>query len=311
MAAYKGLHGQIQSNNFKSTLLLIGFPAMILLGVFLVFFFMNGGGWDEYVQDAFLQTIPFVIGVVGIWFLIAFTFHSKMIQYSVGSKPLDRKENMRVYNLVENLCMSVGMNTPQIFIMESEALNAFASGMNEKSYAVTLTRGIINKLDDAELEGVIAHELAHIRNKDVKLLIISVIFVGILAFVVQVAFRSLIWGGAGGNRKKQDGRLVLIILLVSVIVYALTLIFRFALSRKREYMADAGAVEMTHRPEALASALRKISGNSTVDDIKSDDVKDMFIENNPKEKGAALSGISGIFSTHPPIEKRIAFLEQI
>ena len=189
MASYKGLHGQIQSNNFRSTLLLIGFPVLILLGVFLVFFFMNGGMWDDYIQQEFVITIPFVIGAVGLWFLIAFTFHSKMIQYSVRSKPLERKENMRVYNLVENLCMSVGMKTPQIFIMESSALNAFASGMNEKNYAVTLTRGIIDTLDDSELEGVIAHELAHIRNKDVKLLIISVIFVGILAFIVQVAFR--------------------------------------------------------------------------------------------------------------------------
>lgn len=309
MASYKGLHGQIQSNNFRSSLLLIGFPVLILLGVFLVFFFMNGGMWDDYIQQEFVITIPFVIGAVGLWFLIAFTFHSKMIQYSVRSKPLERKENMRVYNLVENLCMSVGMKTPQIFIMESSALNAFASGMNQKNYAVTLTRGIIDTLDDHELEGVIAHELSHIRNKDVKLLIISVIFVGILAFVVQIAFRSLIWGS--GGRKKQDGRLMIVILLVSAVIYALTLIFRFALSRKREYMADAGAAEMTKRPEALASALRKISGHSTVDDVRSDDVKGMFIENNPKETKAAASGISGFFATHPPIKKRIEFLEQV
>lgn len=311
MAAYKGLHGQIRSNNAKSTMLLIGFPSLIILGVFLVFFFLNGGQWNGMAQEEFIMTIPFVIVAVGIWFLIAFLFHSKMIQYAVKSKPLERKDNMRVYNLVENLCMSVGMKTPKIFIMETQALNAFASGLNEKTYAVTLTRGIIEALDDAELEGVIAHELAHIRNKDVRLLIISVIFVGILAFVVQVAFRSLLWGGSGGNRKKTDGRVMLVILLVSLVIYALTLVFRFALSRKREFMADAGAVEMTKRPDALASALRKISGKSTVDDVKSDDVKGMFIENNPKEKGAAAVGISGIFATHPPIEKRIAFLEQV
>ncbi|MEO9533563.1 MAG: M48 family metallopeptidase [Crocinitomicaceae bacterium] len=312
MPAYKGLHSQIKSNNFKSTLLLLGFPAVIVTAVWAVFFFINGAVWDAYVQYEFFKVLPIVLIAIGIWFTIAFLFHSKMIQFAVKSKPLERKENMRVYNLVENLCMSVGMKMPKVYVMESQALNAFASGLNEKTFAVTLTRGIIDKLDDAELEGVIAHELAHIRNKDVRLLIISIIFVGILGFIVQIAFRSMLWGGgrSRGN-KKNDPRLMMVILLVSAVAYLLTILFRFALSRKREFMADAGAVEMTKRPDALASALRKISGKSTVDDVSSDDVKSMFIENNPRENGMAASGLSGIFATHPPIEKRIAFLEQV
>jgi heat shock protein HtpX len=313
MAAYKGLHGQIRSNNFRSTLLLIGFPTLILAGVWLVFFIMNEMTWDPYIQDEFFRIAPLVLGAIGIWFVIAFIFHSKMIQFATKSKTLERKENMRVYNLVENLCMSQGMKMPQVFIMETTALNAFASGMNEKNFAVTLTRGLIDTLDDRELEGVIAHELAHIQNKDVRLLIVSIIFVGILGFIVQILFRSFLWGGSGRSRsrKKDDGKLMLVILLVSAVVYLLTIIFRFALSRKREYMADAAAAEMTKRPDALASALRKISGNSIVDDVSSDDVKSMFIENNPKEKGAAAVGLSGLFASHPPIEKRIAFLEQV
>lgn len=310
MPAYKGLDSQVRSNNTRSILLLIGFPSVIIGAIWLTLFILNDMQWDSQVQTAFLQVLPIAIAAVAIWFLIAFTFHSKMIQYAVNSKPLERKENMRIYNLVENLCMSVGMKMPKVYIMETQALNAFASGINEKTYAVTLTRGIIEKLDDAELEGVIAHELAHIRNKDVRLLIISIIFVGIVGFIMNVAFRSVLWGG-GGNRRNKDGRLMLVILLVSALAYLLTIIFRFALSRKREYMADASAVEMTKRPDALASALRKISGNSTVEDVKSDDVKGMFIENNPKETKAAASGLSGMFATHPPIEKRIAFLEQV
>ncbi|MCG8576240.1 MAG: M48 family metallopeptidase [Flavobacteriales bacterium] len=307
--AYKGLHGQIQSNNIKSILLLIGFPTVILGGLFLILFILNNGVWDEYMMYDFMRVVPIVLGAIGIWFVIAYFFNAKMIQYSTQSHTLDRKSNMRVYNLVENLCMSQGITMPQIQIMETDALNAFASGLNEKTYTITLTRGIIEKLDDAELEGVIAHELAHIINRDVKLLIISIIFVGILGFVVQVMFRSLIWGGRG--RKKQDARVMLIILAVSALVYLLTIVFRFALSRKREYLADAAAAEMTKRPDALANALRKISGRSTVEDVKSNDVKSMFIENNPKEKGSAFSGLSGIFATHPPIEKRIEFLEQL
>lgn len=313
MPAYKGLQSQIRSNNYKSLLLLVGFPTIIIVAVWAIFFFMNGGVWDEYIQAEFIKVFPIVLAGIGLWFVIAYLFHSKMIQFAVKSKPLERKENMRVYNLVENLCMSQGMKMPKVYIMESQALNAFASGLNEKTYAVTLTRGIMEKLDDAELEGVIAHELAHIRNKDVKLLIISIIFVGILGFVVQVAFRSMLYGGMGRSRgnKKDQGPLLLVILAVSAVAYLLTMLFRFALSRKREYMADAAAAEMTRRPDALASALRKISGQSTVDDVASDEVKSMFIENNPNEGKMAASGITGLFATHPPINKRIAFLEQL
>lgn len=307
--AYQGIYGQIRNNNIKSILLLIGFPSVILGGVWLVFFIINDFSWDQYAMRAFIEVVPIVLAVVAVWFFIAFMFHSSMIKFATKSRTLERKENMRVYNLVENLCMSQGVKMPQIHIIESSALNAFASGLNEKTYTITLTRGIIDKLDDAELEGVIAHELAHILNKDVRLLIVSIIFVGIMGFLVQVLLRSFFWGS--GGRKKQDARLMLVILLVSAVVYLLTIIFRFALSRKREYMADAGAAEMTKRPDALASALRKISGHSVVDDVKSDDVKSMFIENNPNEKKNAFSGLSGLFATHPPIEKRIQFLEQV
>lgn len=309
--AYKGLHGQIRSNNFKSTLLLIGFPSLIIGGVWLVFFILANGEWNRDVNQAFIKTIPLVLGAVAIWFLIAYFFHAKMIQFSAKSHTLERKENMRIYNLVENLCMTQGMKMPKIHIIESGALNAFASGLNEKNFTITLTRGIIDKLDDSELEAVIAHELAHIINKDVRLLIVSIIFVGILGFLVQVLFRSLLYGGHRGSRKKQDARVVIVILLVSALVYLLTIIFRFALSRKREYLADAGAVEMTKRPDAMANALRKISGHSEVDEVVSSDVKSMMIENSPKEKEASFSGLSGLFATHPPIEKRIEFLEQM
>ena len=306
--AYVGIHTQITRNNTKSILLLIGFPAVIIGAIWLAIFLMNEGVWDHWATQEFLAIAPIVMGAVALWFLIAFLWHSKMIHFATGAKPLERKENMRVYNLVENLCMSQGMKMPKVYVIESNALNAFASGLNEKTFAITLTRGIIDHLDDAELEGVIAHELAHIINRDVRLLIISIIFVGILSFVVQVAFRSLLWGG-GRDRKKVDGRVMLVILIVSALAYLVTILFRFSLSRRREFMADAGAAQMTKRPDALASALRKISGNHSIDSVKSSDVKSMFIENGSKKKGIAAS-LSGLFATHPPIDERIRVLEQ-
>ncbi len=302
MSTYIGLNEQIRKNNLKSTLILAGFPVLILGAVYAFFFFARGG--NEHLEEInwmFLQTIPFVCIGVLIWFTIAYFANTSLIRMASKSIPLERKENMRVYNLTENLCIAAGMKMPQLFVIESNALNAFASGIDEKSYAVTLTTGIIDHLEDAELEGVIAHELTHIRNRDVRLLIISIIFVGIFSFLVQILFRSVLYGG-GRRRNKDDNKLMLIALAVAAIAFLLSILFKFALSRKREYLADAGAVELTRNSQAMASALRKISGNHEVESISSDDVKQLFIEH---------TSLSGLFATHPPIEKRIAVLEQM
>lgn len=308
---YVGLHKQISRNNRMSILLLLGFPLLILVAVYLIVFFGFNGNLEE-VNYRFIQFVPLVFIGVAIWFVIAYYSHSAMIKFTTGAHTLSRKENKRVYNLTENLCISVGMKMPKLNVINSGALNAFASGIDEKSYTVTLTTGIINQLNDDELEGVIAHELSHIRNRDVRLLIVSIIFVGIFSFVVQIAFRSLLWGGGRRRRNNDnnDGRLLIVILIVSAVVYFLSIIFRFALSRKREYLADAGAVTMTKNSMALASALRKISGHSEINDVKSEDVKEMFIENKPDKEKSFFSGLSGMFATHPPIEKRIAILER-
>jgi heat shock protein HtpX len=312
---FVGLQSQIKRNNTKSLGLLIAFPLLVLTAVFAVIAFTNRNEYGEMLWDdsvaIFISTIPVVLAIVGIWFLIAYFGHSKLIAMATGAKTLDRKNNMRIYNLVENLCMSVGMTMPNVQIIESRALNAYASGLNKNNYTVTLTRGIIESLDDDELEGVIAHELMHIRNKDVRLLVISIIFVGIFSFVMQVAFRSFLYGGGNRRNNKDSGKLVLVILVVAAIAYFFSLMFKFALSRSREYMADSGAAEMTRKPWALASALRKISSNHHVDEVQSEEVQQMFIENTPKDTSASLlGGLGSLFATHPPIKKRIQFLEQ-
>ena len=319
MSEYIGLQQQIKRNNTRSILLLAGFPGLIL-GAFYAIVAVGAknelGNFDvKLANELFIAGLPLVFIGVGIWFLIAFFSHSTMINLATGAKTLERKENMRVYNLTENLCMSVGMTIPKLQIIESDALNAYASGISEKTYTVTLTRGIIDTLNDQELEGVIAHELMHIRNRDVRLLIISIIFVGIFSFIIQVAFRSLMYGALSGGNRRKDGKdngagLMLVILLVSLVAYFLSLLFKFALSRKREYMADAGAAQMTRNPLALASALRKISGNAEVEAVKSEDIQEMFIENPPGSTAGFLGEIGSLFSTHPPIDKRIKVLEQ-
>lgn len=316
MSKYVGIQGQIRSNNRKSILLLLAFPTLVLAAVYAFIYLTSfdetvGGINSQMVKDDFIASIPATLIIVGIWFSIAFFFNVKMIQSATGARPLERKENMRIYNLTENLCISKGMKMPKINVIPDPSLNAFASGINEKTYTVTLTQGIIDKLNDDELEGVIAHELMHIRNNDVKLLIISIVFVGIFSLVAQMLFRMLIYGG--GRRRGKDnkgGGALIIALVIAAIAYFLSLIFKFAISRSREYMADSGAAEMTRNPRALASALRKISGNSEVDTLKSEDVSALFIDNSSKNKKGFASMISGIFATHPPIEKRIKLLEE-
>ncbi len=297
------------------------FP-VVFLGLTWLFFFFTSLGQSHYlspdqgqyniiptINSKFIRTIPWIIIGVIIWFTIAWFSHTTMINKATGSKSLERKENKRIYNLVENLCISAGMKMPKVNIIEDDSLNAFASGINPNTYTVSLSQGIINKLDDQELEAVIAHELTHIRNRDVRLLIISIVFVGIFAFIAETMFRSMRFGSLSRG-KKGSGAAVIIALLLALVGYLIASLFRFALSRKREYLADAGSAELTRNPLALASALRKISGDPTIEAVKRNDVAQMFIEN-PQEKLKNFSvSFSTLFATHPPIKKRIEILEQ-
>jgi len=306
---YVGIQTQIRRNNFNSVLLVVAFP-LVLLGMVYAFLFFTSQQRDpQIVNNSFVNTMPFVLIGTVIWFAIAWFFHNSMIRMATGSKPLERMENKRVYNLVENLCISKGMKIPQIFVIEDDSLNAFASGVNESTFAVSLSRGIINKLEDDELEGVIAHELSHIRNRDVRLMIISIIFVGIFAFIAEMAFRSLRFGAFSRNKNsKGGGAVVLIAIAISAVCYLIAILLRFGISRSREYMADAGAAEMTRKPYALANALRKIDQDPFIEAVQLRDVAQLFIDNpQPVEKKFSLGNF---FSTHPPIQKRIDLLDQ-
>ncbi len=314
---FVGLHTQIRKNNFKSVVLLILFPAVIFVLVWLFMFLVSGQQPEQRfysTNNNFVHFIPWITIGILVWFTIAYFFHTSMINKATGSVSLERMQNKRVYNLVENLCIASGMKMPKINLIEDDSLNAFASGINDSSYTVSLSRGIINKLNDEELEAVIAHELTHIRNRDVRLLIISIIFVGIFAFITEMLMRSIRFSGGGGSSsgKKGGGSIILIALLLAAIGYLLSSIFRFALSKKREYLADAGSAEMTRNPLALASALEKISSDSRIEAVQRKDVAQLFIDNpQEKPKGVNLNSLAVIFSTHPPVEKRIAILRQL
>ena len=318
MGAY-GLQTHIWNNNWKTVLLMAGFPVLLLLltyALFLLFAGLTGTfvgndptiGYFIWAGDALADAWPFAIAGAILWFGIAYAFYQTIIDAATGAKKVERKEEPKLYNLLENLCISRGITMPALRIMETDALNAFATGLHKGQYSITVTRGLMTALNDEELEAVLAHELTHIRNADVRLLIIAVIFVGIFSFVGEMGFRSLRFGGAGGSSRRSSGGrdsgggaviAIIVALVIIGVAYALAIVIRFALSRRREYLADAGAVELTKNPDAMISALQKISGNANVN--APSEVREMFIEN-------PHSDFASIFATHPPIEKRIAAL---
>ena len=282
---YVGIQTQQSRNNRRSVLLLFLFPCLVAALLYLACYLLAAMGHGESMEVSilelanplFINALPYTMGVVLIWFLIAFWANTSIIKAATGAKPLDRRENKRVYNLVENLCMANGM-----------------------------------KLNDEELEAVIAHELTHIRNRDVRLLIVSIVFVGIFSMLTQITFYTITHARIRSNGKNGGGAIliILIALVIAAVGYFFASLMRFAISRKREYMADAGSAEMTKNPLALASALRKISDDPDIEAVNRGDVAQLFIQNPGDQSKSALSGLSGLFATHPPIEKRISILEQ-
>ena len=335
---YIGMYTQIRRNNMLTIMLLLMFP-VIILGMIWVFLalvnYFGNGVYDQYgnivrhldtatVNYYFVNAIPWVIIGVGVWFAIAYFSNTAMVRAATGARPVTRKENPRIYNIVENLCIACNMDMPKINIVDDPQLNAFASGIDKKSYTVTLTTGIINYLNDDELAGVIGHELTHIRNHDTRLLITSIIFVGIvstiMSIVVQMMYNAFWFGGMShrSSDNEEDNRgnglsmiaVFIIAALCCAVAYLFTLLTRFAISRKREYMADAGGAELCGNPLALASALRKISGDPGLENVKRDDIAQLFIIHPQHFAPGLTSFFSSLFSTHPDTRKRIEILEQ-
>ena len=304
-----GLKTHIWANNTRSILLLAGFPVLlvvILYGLQLVLMgfgvIPNSGGTlgdDMALAGSMLGwTVPTALIVAAIWFAISYFGSQAMIDAMTGAKKVERRDEPELYNLLENLSISRGLRTPTLRIIERPELNAYASGLHEGRYSVTVTRGLMGALDRDEMEAVLAHELTHVINKDVRTMVIASIFAGIISVMAELVFRGLFFSRGGRGNNKNAGPLILIGLAIAVIGFVLAAVIRMMLSRTREYVADAGAAELTKNPDAMISALRKVSGQSKLE--APDELRGMFLDN--QEKSA---GFSGLFATHPPIEKRI------
>ena len=309
-----GLKSYILDNNFKSGLLLAGFPILLIGVAYGLQLVMMGSGLlpttDSLGGDLALSfrmmfaSAPLALVVAAVWYAIAYWSHGAIIALATGAKGVSRTQEPELYNLLENLCISRGLATPSWKIIETDALNAYASGLNEKQYSITVTRGLIQTLSREELECVLGHELTHIINRDTRLMVICAVFAGIISLVAEMMARSMRYAGAwSGGRRKRSGKgggvLILIGLALIFIGYALAIVLRFALSRKREFLADAGAVELTKNPDAMIRALQKISGHADIP--APGEVEVLFFE-------SRATGLAGLFETHPRIEKRIEAL---
>jgi heat shock protein HtpX len=263
-----------------------------------------------------------------IWFVIAYFTHQWLVRKATGAHGVTRADAPQLYNALENLCISRGIPMPALQIIETPALNAYASGMREGQYVIAVTRGLVDTLAPDELEAVLAHELTHIRNRDAQLMVVAVIFAGIIAFFGDMVIRM--WdfpygwsptprrqrsptgfetgGRVGGGGRSRDGGgagvLLAVVIAIAVIVisWGISTLIRFALSRSREFLADAGAAELTKNPDAMVRALRKIEANARFD-VPSR-LEAFFIEN------PVAGRLTGLLATHPPIPARIAALQR-
>src|SRR5215204_1066431 len=317
MAAAYGLYTHIQSNKRRSIALLLGLFFLVYLMVFagalLAEALSQDASLDWLIRKALQDLIwaaPIATVATAAWIVIAYFFNQSLIDAVTGGREVTRKEEPRLYNILENLCISRGITMPKLKVADDSALNAFASGLNQRQYSITVTSGLLDHLDDREVEAVLGHELTHIRNLDVRMLVIATVIAGVIGFFAELLFRMVFqggwrWGGGGrssdGDRGKGGGGLAIVIAIALVAVaWLLSVVIRFALSRKREYLADAGSVELTKDPDAMISALRKIEGRGELEGATSA-VMEMCIDN-PRQ------GFSNIFDTHPPVDARVAAL---
>jgi heat shock protein HtpX len=326
MAAY-GLYTHIASNKFRSMVLLAGlfvlFYVLVYAGALVAEVVVDSDQTVDYYLAAaardLITAFPYATGAAALWIVIAYFFHQSIIDAVTGGQTVTRQEQPRLYNLLENLCISRGIPMPKLKVMQSDALNAFATGLNQRQYAITVTSGLLAALNDQEIEAVLGHELTHIRNGDVQMMVVAVIIAGVVGFFGELFFRAFTnfgyYGGGSwssssrsssssdGDRKSSGGGAVIIIIIAVVLIvlaWLLSQLVKLALSRSRELLADAGSVELTKNPDAMISALRKIENRGELPGATSA-VMELCVDN-PRE------GFADLFATHPSVDARVQAL---
>jgi len=295
------LYTQIDSNNRKTWLYLTGFLIFII-----------GLGWliSHLMQNQLILWLAVILSI-GLSF-VSYWYSDKIVLRIAKAKLIEKKDNPELYRLVENLCITAGLPLPKIYIIQEAQPNAFATGRDPQHGVIAFTTGLLEQLDRAELEGVVAHELAHIGNRDILLSTMVVVMVGVIVIITDFFFRAAFWGGNGGGRNSGQARLIMIAIALALAILAplLAQMMKMAISRKREFLADATGALLTRYPDGLARALEKISKDSSPLRTANDATSHLFIVSPFKGKEGK-SWLHRLFMTHPPVEERIAKLREI
>ncbi|MCX6761270.1 MAG: M48 family metallopeptidase [Candidatus Moranbacteria bacterium] len=293
------LYDQADKNTRLTWVYIAGF-LIFVIGVGYVFAGAMGNSTILYVAVIFSVVMSFG----------SYWWSDKIVLAMSSAKPIDHDSNREIYHLVENLCITAGLPVPKIYIIQDSAMNAFATGRDPAHGVICLTTGIIARLEKTELEGVIAHELSHIGNRDILLSTVVVVLVGFVALMADWFRHWAFFGRRGGNDSEGGGQLRLILIVLAIILSILApiagVLMQLAISRKREFLADADGALLTRYPEGLASALEKISSDPTPLKEANRATAHLFISN--PFKGAK---VSKLFMTHPPIADRVAALRGI
>lgn len=306
------MYQQIAANKAKSALAIMIFIVLITLVGFLIGYFLDSRyqtGGNYY--SVFILVIAFAGAFIGSF--AGYFYSDKIVLQLTNARPISKEYDTRIYYMAEGLAIAAGIPKPKIYIIEETGMNAFATGRNPSNGVIALTRGLIDNLNDEELKGVISHEISHIKNYDILLGTILVVFVGMLSIISNILLRSFFFGGSrrrSDSRNGAGGILALVLLAAGIILVLLSpligTVIRLAVSRSREYLADSNGALISRYPAGLANALRKISANSRVE-VAGSAVAHLFISDPVKKEERSL--FANLFSTHPPIEERIKRLD--
>lgn len=291
------MYDQIAANKRKSVLIMIFFAAFASAIAYVGGMYAGGKSFAPYaVLAALLYTV------------ISYYSGSKMTLALNGAKEVDKKQEPRLYRIVENLSITNGMTTPKVYVMEEAGLNAFATGRDPEHAAVCATRGLLDALTDTELEGVMAHEMAHVKNYDIRVSLVAFALASIISIISDLVLRMWFWGGGNSDDDGPGSNPIFMAIGVLAIILSpiVAALIQFAISRQREYLADATGALTTRYPEGLASALEKISEQGSVLKKQNTSTAHLFISNPLKKKS-----LTNLFSTHPPIQDRVSRLRQM
>lgn len=291
------MYDQIAANKRKSVLIMIFFAAFASAIAYVGGMYVGGKSFAPY---AILAALAYTV--------ISYYSGSKMTLALNGAKEVDKKQEPRLYRIVENLSITNGMTTPKVYVMEEAGLNAFATGRDPEHAAVCATRGLLDALTDTELEGVMAHEMAHVKNYDIRVSLVAFALASIISIISDLVLRMWFWGGGNSDDDGPGSNPIFMAIGVLAIILSpiVAALIQFAISRQREYLADATGALTTRYPEGLASALEKISEQGSVLKKQNTSTAHLFISNPLKKKS-----LTNLFSTHPPIQDRVSRLRKM